>query len=226
MLTCREAETRLTVNYRPGVFGIVGGALVVLGIVLALVGARLAHDVTLTCVDAKCSLERVAITGSERQDVVGLHGTALAQELVLRANPDVVMGPWVARRGAASYRAAQKTIDEYIAKGLRGQMSVTVPVRSTLRWLGFGAVAFVLGLGLSLVFAIGARTLFDRRDGTVQRLGSRRRAKLSDITAVEVRKNQIIAKLKDGGEVALVSALGKPPDLEPVAVRIRAFVLS
>lgn len=226
MLTCREDKTRLAVVYRPGVLGIIGGALVALGVVFALIGARQPHDVVLRCVDATCAIERVAITSSERIEVVGLRGTTVAQELVLVASPDVVMGPWVARRGPASYRAAQKEIDKYIADGLKGRLEVSVPVRGTLRWLGFAGVALLLGLALLVVFAIGARAVLDRTDDMVRRFGSRRRAKLSDITSIETKGNQIVATLKGGGTLAIVSALGKPRDLEPTAVRIRAFVQS
>lgn len=227
MLRCREDGPVLSVVYRPTVLGIVGAGLFVVGVVLLLIGMAQPHEATLRCKGPECTLERVGVLSSERVEIRGLHrADTTPQELVLRADTDVVMGPWVARRGVPSYREAETKINAFIAAGRSGALEATVPVRGTLRWLGFGAVAILLGIALGVVFAIGARAVLDRKRDEVRRFGSRLRAKLTDVTAIDVRGNQIIATLREGRPIAIVSALGKPGDLEPTAARIRRFVLS
>lgn len=201
-------------------------ALLLVGVVLGVIGLRRPHEATLHCEGARCTLERVGVLASERVEVTGLRGADAAQELVLRADGDIVMGPWVGRRQVSSYRAAEKSIEAYVQGGSTGVLDVTVPVRGTLRWLGFAALALVLGIAIGVVFAIGARAVLDRDRDEVRRFGSKQRAKLTDITAIDVRKNQILATVRGGRPIAIVSALGTSAELDTVATQIRRFVLS
>lgn len=226
MLRCREDGPVLTVVYRPRIVGVIGAVLFVLGGVLLAIGAAQPHEARLHCAATSCTLERVGVLSSERVDVVGLRrAETTPEELVLRADPDVIMGPWVARRGVPSYRAAEAEINRYLDTGRSGALDVSVPVRGALRWLGFGGVALLLGLAFGAVYAIGARAVIDRRRDEIRRFGSRLRAKVSAVTAIEVRGNQIVATVREGRPIAIVSALGAR-DLDSVATRIRGFVLS
>lgn len=226
MLRCREDGPVLTVVYRPRIIGVIGAALFVLGGVLLAIGAAQPHEARLRCAATSCTLERVGVLTNERVAVAGLRrAETTPEELVLRADPDVIMGPWVARRGVPSYRAAEAEINRYLDGGGSGTLDVSVPVRGALRWLGFGGVALILGLAFGAVYAIGARAVIDRRRDEIRRFGSRLRAKVSAVTAIEVRGNQIVATVREGRPIAIVSALGAR-DLDSVATRIRSFVLS
>jgi hypothetical protein len=225
VLRVSETDTSLTVVYRPKAIAIASGVVFAAGLALLLVGLAQPHEARLACAGDRCTLDRVGVFSSERVDVRGLRRAEVTpEELVLRATPDVVMGPWVAKRGVASYRRAAQTINEYLELG-RPTLDVAVPVRGTLRWLGFGAVVIALGIASGVVFAIGGRTVFDRERDEIRRFGSRQRAKVSDVTAIEVRGKQIVATLRAGRPIAIVSAIGAP-DLEAVAARIRRFVVS
>jgi hypothetical protein len=225
MLRADETDTTLAIVYRPRGIAIASGMMLAAGLALFLVGLVQPHEAHLACAGDRCTLDRVGVLSSERVDVHGLwRAEVTPEELVLRATPDVVMGPWVAKRGVASYRRAAQTINEYLELG-RPSLDVAVPVRSTLRWLGFGAVVIVLGIASGVVFAIGGRAVFDRERDEIRKFGSRQRAKMSDVTAIVVRGKQIVATLRVGRPIAIVSAIGTP-DLEAVAARIRRFVVS
>ncbi len=232
MLTFKESANRLSLAYRPGVLGVIGGPLAALGAVIVCFALAMHHTVTLTCEGPRaqtCVLERISVIGSERTEVKNLRGATAEQELVLHADPDLVMGRWVSRRVVPSYRDAVVTIDAYVSSS-QARLDVSVPDRATLRWWGVGLVLLVIGGGLVTLFAIGARITLDRTTNELQ-LG-KRRVPLGDLIGFEVRGNTIVGQLRDAGEVAIVSTLGgrkgaRPmprPDLETAAERLRRFV--
>ena len=227
MLASRENGATLTVVYRPRGFAIVAGVLFAIGVVFLLIGLAQHHEARLTCEGERCTLERSGVLSSERVDVRKLRrAETTPQELMLRADPDVVMGPWVARRGVSSYERAVTSINAYIDGGRSGVLDVKVPVRGTIRWIGFGALGIILGIGLGAVYAIGARAVLDRKRDEVRRFGSRIIVKLSDVTGIELRNKQIVATLREGHPAIIVGALKsvKTSELEAMADRIRRFV--
>lgn len=231
MISTRKDGRRLLIVYRFKPFAIIGVPVTVVGIALAVFAVFQHHTVTLRCEPSgACTLERRAVVGTERVEIAQLREVEVAQELVLRGDPDVVMGPYVSREHVPSYERAAEQIRAYLKHPQA--LEVSVPVRTTVRYYGFAGVLFVVGVALLAVFGLGSRAKIDA-GGKFWRWRSHTvRGSSDDITAVEVRGNRVMVKLRDGRELALLATLAgrkrnppRPrPDLEEVARAVRAHL--
>jgi hypothetical protein len=203
--------------------------MIAIGVVLLVLAMFRWHTATLACdVKRNCTLTRVAVASSERIEVVKLRGAEGDAKLVLRATPDVEMGPHAKARHVPSYARAAERIEAWL-KGPPKPLEVSVPNRNSWRMWGIGGVLAVIGLGFVAAFAIGSRVRIDA-GGEFWRHGSRLvHGKSDDITAVHVKGNFVMVKLRDGRELPLLATLSgrkqtppRPrPDLEEVAAKIR-----
>lgn len=228
MLTYRSSGPRLTIRYRFGPLRTIGALLLLGGSVLLVIAALRFHTVDLTCTPARvCTLERRGVISSERVAVTNLRGAEAGFELVLRADPDVVMGPRIERDYTPNYLNAAAAVEAWVREPSR-PLAVSVVLRSAIRLWGTGGLLVVLGLCLLSVFALGSHVRIDR-DGTFERLRSIARGNTADIKAVEVRGNSVIVTMRDGREHALLATLAgrkttppRPrPDLDEAVRRIR-----
>ncbi len=128
--------------------GVLGGILLVAGLVCLFMAVVRPHTVSLVCKrGAACTLEKKSVLRTSSTEVPGLRsaeaeharrGARNNVRLVLRAEKDVTMGPWIFRGDShvQSYEAAARRIQAFLADPSSPNLETTVKVaQNAVFWM-------------------------------------------------------------------------------------------